>query len=89
MKSIIEILFSNIFYLSLALYIAILIIILYCFDHSNNITINHHIKFFIYSYIVFLLFNFYNVEYYENNIKKKYVLRPEDISINEMMDNKK
>ena len=81
-----ELIFCNPFYLSLIIYIVILFIILYSFDHSYNIFLTNHIKFFIYSYIFLLLFNFYINDFYVRKIKQEFRYSPTNESVKDLIN---
>jgi hypothetical protein len=81
----IETTLCNPFYLSLVLYIVLLFIIIYSFDHSHNIQLSHHIKFFIYSYLFLVIYNLYINDVLVRKTKQEFKLSPTHESFNEIM----
>lgn len=81
----IEYTLCNPFYLSLIIYIILLSLILYSFDQSDNVTINNHIKFFLYSYLFLVLFNIYINDFTYRKIKQEYRLGPNNEIVNDIM----
>lgn len=82
----IELTICNPFYLSLILYTIILFIILYSFDHSNNIFISNHIKFFIYTYLFLTLYNLYISDFYTRKTKQEFRLSPTNESVKDLIN---
>jgi hypothetical protein len=81
----IELTICNPFYLSLILYTIILFIILYSFDHSTNVYISNHIKFFIYSFVFLILYNLYISDFYTRKTKQDYRLSPTNESFKDLL----
>ncbi len=84
----IELTFCNPFYLSLITYIVILIIILYSFDHTQNIYISNHVKFFIYSYLFLIIYNLYISDFYTRKIKQEFRYSPTNESVKDLINEK-
>ena len=81
-----ELTICNPIYLSLILYTIILFIILYSFDHSNNIFISNHIKFFIYTYLFLTLYNLYISDFYTRKTKQEFRLSPTNESVKDLIN---
>lgn len=82
----VELTICNPFYLSLILYTIILFIILYSFDHSKNIFISNHIKFFIYTYLFLILYNLYISDFYTRKTKQEFRLSPTNESVKDLIN---
>ena len=82
----VELTICNPFYLSLILYTIILFIILYSFDHSKNIFISNHIKFFIYTYLFLILYNLYISDFCTRKTKQEFRLSPTNESVKDLIN---
>lgn len=64
---------NNPFYTSMLMYIIVLIILIYSIDHRRtDVCLSYHIKFFIYSYVFFILINMYQSDYYYRKVQKDF-----------------
>jgi type II secretory pathway component PulF len=79
---------TNPFYLSLIVYVLILIIILYTFNQSN-VEISNHIKFFVYTYLVLIIYTYYINQTCSIKLKQDYKLQPNIEIAKEVIEDKK
>jgi len=75
----------NPYYLSLIIYIVILVITIYSFGCSN-INMTAHIKFFIYSYLFLVIYNFYITDLLIRKTKQDFRFIPSNDAFNDMMN---
>ena len=77
---------TNPFYLSTAVYVVMLFIILYSFD-TCDMHLNQHVKFFIYCFSFLIFYNMFMIDTFTKKIKEEYRIGVNNTSFKDVIDN--